>query len=147
MYGYAPIEGTGTPETPAKASSSTIKDLPVQLNKPGEGPKPLPAWVKPDKWSITIAGLTFETSVTSENDFEDAINDWITAVGKEKPQVDDGTGKLIDNEKLVADGKLLDFSQVTISLDVILIVRQLQLKRRLQVLRRMEAFLINSEKH
>ncbi|MCI9339126.1 MAG: flagellar hook-basal body complex protein [Dorea sp.] len=117
VYGYAPIEGTGTPETPAKASSSTIKDLPVQLNKPGEGPNPLPAWVKPDKWSITIAGLTFETSVTSENDFEDAINDWITAVGKEKPQVDDGTGKLIDNEKLVADGKLLDFSQVTISLD------------------------------
>ncbi|MDE7038160.1 MAG: flagellar hook-basal body complex protein, partial [Lachnospiraceae bacterium] len=75
VYGYAPIEGTGTPEIPAKASSTTIKDAPVKLTlaaNPGE------------KSKITIAGIEVETSVTSENDFEDAVNDWITAVTKQK---------------------------------------------------------------
>ena len=73
VYGYAPIEGTGTPEVPETPSSSTIKDLPVDLQistVPGERSK------------ITIAGITVETSVKSVNDFEDAVNDWITAVGK-----------------------------------------------------------------
>ncbi len=73
VYGYAPIDGTGTPEIPETPSSSTIKDLPVDLQistNPTERSK------------ITIAGITVETSVKSVNDFEDAVNDWITAVGK-----------------------------------------------------------------
>jgi len=73
VYGYAPIDGTGTPEVPETPSSSTIKDLPVDLQistVPGERSK------------ITIAGITVETTVKSVNDFEDAVNDWITAVGK-----------------------------------------------------------------
>ena len=73
VYGYAPIDGTGTPEVPETPSATTIKDLPVDLQistSPTERSK------------ITIAGITVETSVKSVNDFEDAVNDWITAVGK-----------------------------------------------------------------
>ncbi len=103
VYGYAPIEGTGTPEIPAKASSTTIKDAPVKLTlaaNPGE------------KSKITIAGIEVETSVTSENDFEDAVNDWITAVTKQK-WVDDGAG----GQKLEPEYGGLDFTKVNISLD------------------------------
>lgn len=109
VYGYAPIEGTGTPETPATASSVTVKELPVEL-KAGATAN--------DSWTITIAGLTFDTSVKSENDFEDAVNDWITAVSKEKPQIPDTNGNMIDNPALISPGgTLLDFSKVNISLD------------------------------
>ena len=109
VYGYAPIEGTGTPETPATASSVTVKELPVEL-KAGATAN--------DSWTITIAGLTFDTSVKSENDFEDAVNDWITAVSKEKPQIPDTNGNMIDNPALIPPGgTLLDFSKVNISLD------------------------------
>lgn len=110
VYGYAPIEGTGTPETPATASSVTVKDLPVELKERANST---------DSWTITIAGLTFPTSVKSENDFEDAVNDWITAVSKEKATVDDGNGNQIPNPKLIpaGGGDLLNFTKVNISLD------------------------------
>lgn len=129
VYGYAPVDGTGTPETPATASSLTAKNIPVQLNKPGEGPgqKDNPSW------TITIANLTFDTSVTTVNDFEDAVNDWITAVSKERTTVTtinpDGTTTTSPNPNLVpkdADGNLpanytqddvLDFTKVNVSLD------------------------------
>lgn len=73
VYGYAPIDGTGTPEVPETPSSSTIKDLPVDLQISTDPTK---------RSQITIAGITVETTVKSVNDFEDAVNDWITAVGK-----------------------------------------------------------------
>lgn len=103
VYGYAPIEGTGTPETPASASSVTIKDAPAELNistTPGV------------RSTITIAGITIETSVTTKNDFEDAVNDWITAVTKQK-WVDDGAG----GQKLEPEYGGLDFTKVNISVD------------------------------
>ena len=73
VYGYQPIEGTGTPETPATSSSVTIKDASAILK---------PSTAADKKWTITIAGIEMETNVTSVNDFEDAVNDWITAVTK-----------------------------------------------------------------
>ena len=73
VYGYQPIEGTGTPETPATSSSVTIKDASAMLKPPATADA---------KWTITIAGITTDTNVTSVNDFEDAVNDWITAVTK-----------------------------------------------------------------
>lgn len=73
VYGYLPIEGTGTPETPATSSSVTVKDASAMLKEPT---------TVDGKWTITIAGITTDTNVTSVNDFEDAVNDWITAVTK-----------------------------------------------------------------
>ncbi len=73
VYGYQPIEGTGTPETPATSSSVTIKDASAMLKEPTTAD---------GKWTITIAGITMDTNVTSVNDFEDAVNDWITGVTK-----------------------------------------------------------------
>lgn len=101
VYGYAPLEGTGTPETPATASSVQIKDLPVKF-EPASGAT---------RGKITIAGVEIETSVSSVNDFEDAVNDWITAVSKQK---------LVDNNgtpELQPDYGGLDFTKVNISLD------------------------------
>ena len=98
VYGYAPIEGTGTPETPATASSMTIKDAAVSFT---------PA-VGSTKGTISIAGVSIETSVTSVNDFEDAVNDWITAVTKQK---------LTDAGKLDPEFNGLDFTKVNIKLD------------------------------
>ncbi len=110
VYGYAPIEGTGTPETAATASSSTLKDLPVELNISDD-----PAV----KSTITIAGLTVETNVTTKNDFEDAVNDWITAISKEKATIVDDQGNTVPNPALIPAGgtEILDFSKVNISLD------------------------------
>lgn len=78
VYGYAPVEGTGTPEVPATPSSSTLKDIPVDLQISTDPTK---------RSTITIAGITAETSVTTVNDFEDAVNDWVTAVSKMKSYV------------------------------------------------------------
>ena len=102
VYGYAPIEGTGTPETPASASSVTIKDVPVKLEKPAQGA------AAGTKWTITIAGVKVDTNVTSVNDFEDAVNDWVTYVSKQK---------LDENGKLVPECNGLDFTKVNVSLD------------------------------
>ncbi len=125
VYGYAPIEGTGTPETPATPSSSTLKDLPVELAPPAAGADP------GTKWTITIAGITVETSVTTVNDFEDAVNDWVTFVSKQKAMVkndkydpnDPNSEEMIQNPNLMVDDgtgnktKFLDFTKVNISLD------------------------------
>ena len=125
VYGYAPIEGTGTPETPATPSSSTLKDLPVELTPPAAGADP------GTKWTITIAGITVETSVTTVNDFEDAVNDWVTFVSKQKAMVkndkydpnDPNSEEMIQNPNLMVDDgtgnktKFLDFTKVNISLD------------------------------
>lgn len=125
VYGYAPIEGTGTPETPATPSSSTLKDLPVELAPPAAGADP------GTKWTITIAGITVETSVTTVNDFEDAVNDWVTFVSKQKAMIKNpdydavnnpNVPEMIQNPALeVDDGqggkKFLDFTKVNISLD------------------------------
>lgn len=102
VYGYAPIEGTGTPETPASASSTTIKDVPVKLEKPADT---APAGTK---WTITIAGVKVDTNVTSVNDFEDAVNDWVTYVSKQK---------LDEKGDLVPGCNGLDFTKVNVSLD------------------------------
>ncbi len=104
VYGYGPIDGTGTPEIPAKASSTTIKDAPVRLTIPT---------TPGAKATITIAGITVETSVTSENDFEDAVNDWITEVSKQKATVD-ANGTVTLDPVYPND---LDFTKVNISLD------------------------------
>lgn len=125
VYGYAPIEGTGTPETPATPSSSTLKDLPVELTPPAADADP------GTKWTITIAGITVETSVTTVNDFEDAVNDWVTFVSKQKAMVkndkydpnDPNSEEMIQNPNLMVDDgtgnktKFLDFTKVNISLD------------------------------
>lgn len=125
VYGYAPIEGTGTPETPATPSSSTLKDLPVELTPPAAGADP------GTKWTITIAGIKVETSVTTVNDFEDAVNDWVTFVSKQKAMVkndkydpnDPNSEEMIQNPNLMVDDgtgnktKFLDFTKVNISLD------------------------------
>lgn len=125
VYGYAPIEGTGTPETPATPSSSTLKDLPVELAPPAADADP------GTKWTITIAGIKVETSVTTVNDFEDAVNDWVTFVSKQKAMVkndkydpnDPNSEEMIQNPNLMVDDgtgnktKFLDFTKVNISLD------------------------------
>ncbi len=126
VYGYAPIEGTGTPETPATASSSTIKDLPVELTPPAAD---APVGTK---WKITIAGISVDTSVTTVNDFEDAVNDWVTFVTKQKAFIknekydpnDPNSEEMIQNPNLMVDDgtgtgtkKFLDFTKVNISLD------------------------------
>lgn len=107
VYGYAPIEGTGTPEVPASASSVTIKDAPAQLIEPAAN---APAGTK---WKIKIAGIEVDTNVTSVNDFEDAVNDWITEVSKQKATVD-ANGQVTLDPAYPGD---LDFTKVNISLD------------------------------
>lgn len=110
VYGYQPIEGTGTPETPATSSSVTIKDASAILEPPATADA---------KWTITIAGIKMDTNVTSVNDFEDAVNDWITGVTKLEayPKSDDHAADLaagnlytfVDGEyQLVAAGTTID---------------------------------------
>ena len=110
VYGYQPIEGTGTPETPATSSSVTIKDASAILEPPATADA---------KWTITIAGIKMDTNVTSVNDFEDAVNDWITGVTKleaylksDDPAADLAAGNLytfVDGEyQPVAAGTTID---------------------------------------
>lgn len=110
VYGYQPVEGTGTPETPATSSSVTIKDASAILEPPATAD---------GKWTITIAGITMDTNVTSVNDFEDAVNDWITGVTKleaypksDDPAADLAAGNLytfVDGEyQPVAAGTTID---------------------------------------
>lgn len=121
VYGYSAVEGTGTPETPASASAVTLKDIPVELTPPDAN---APAGTR---WKITIAGITVETSVTTMNDFEDAVNDWVTAIStadryvtqKNPDYVDEATTPdvpktiLVDNPLLTVQRKNADGTPMT----------------------------------
>lgn len=84
VYGYAVDEGTGIPETPATAASVTRNDVQVTgFTTPISNPDGTLT-----KGTITIAGLTVPLSgdIKSENQMEDAIQQWVTYVTNSKNQ-------------------------------------------------------------
>ncbi len=86
VYGYAVDEGTGIPETPATAASVTLNGVAVT-----NFTEPKPNTTDPSKTdnaTITIAGLTVRLSgdIKSENQMEDAIQEWVTYVTSSKNQ-------------------------------------------------------------
>lgn len=85
LYGYAVQEGTGIPEKPATAPEYTAKDVTVDVQEL--------AGTKPQAYVITIAGIKVRTT---QSDFDDQIQDWLTAVsGKAGNSVNaDGTSNL-----------------------------------------------------
>lgn len=72
VYGYALVDGTGIPETPAKASSVSIEGLKATFTKGQKG--------QPSK--IEINGISVDTTAKSAQDMESAVNDWITNAPK-----------------------------------------------------------------
>ena len=100
VYGYAVQEGTGTPEKPATAAEYTVVDEKVTIGDVIKDSKP-PARV------ITIGGVSVRTTQT---DFKDQIQDWLTAVsGKKGFSADPTTGEPTQTE--------FDFSEYNIALN------------------------------
>lgn len=83
VYGYAVDEGTGIPETPATAASVTRSGVQVE-----NFTKPTTANGVTTNGSITIAGIkvTLSGDIKSENQMEDAIQQWVTYVTSSKNQ-------------------------------------------------------------
>lgn len=98
LYGYAVQEGTGTPEKPATAAEYTVPNITVSVGDviPDSNP---PARV------ITIGGIGVRTTQT---DFDDQIQDWLTSVSGKQ-----GTGLTATG----ADGATFDFSKYNIALN------------------------------
>lgn len=69
VYGYAVQEGTGTPEKPATAAEYTITGATVERTTDNT--------TTPPTHTITIGGIPITTTQT---DFKDQIQDWLTAV-------------------------------------------------------------------
>lgn len=112
VYGYAVQEGTGIPETPATAASVTLNG--VQVTEFKEPVNEADGSVK--KGTITIAGLTVPLSgdIKSENQMEDAIQQWVTYVTNSKnqkpaKQADDDDGPSVPEEY---SNVKIDFMQV-----------------------------------
>lgn len=95
LYGYAVQEETGIPEKPATAAEYTVTESTVGIARVAD--------TKPQQYQITIGGITV---TSTQADFQDQIQDWLTAVsGKTDPdaeqaknadgtpQVDQTTGK------------------------------------------------------
>ncbi len=85
VYGYAVEEGTGIPETPAVAASVTQTGVPVEsFNAPVTDPTTGAV----TRGKIKIAGIEVELSgdIKSENQMEDAIQEWVTYVTNSKNQ-------------------------------------------------------------
>lgn len=74
VYGYALVDGTGIPETPAKANSVSIGGV-VATYTPGQNG---------GSAQIEIAGIKVNTTAKSVYDMETAVNDWITNAPKEQ---------------------------------------------------------------
>lgn len=72
VYGYALVEGTGIPDSPATASSQSIGQIEVQFTKGTNGALS----------TISIGGVSAETTVTDIWDLENAVNDWISNAPK-----------------------------------------------------------------
>lgn len=84
VYGYAVEEGTGIPEKPATAAQYTVVDETVEIGDVIPDSKP-PARV------ITIGGVSVRTTQT---DFKNQIQDWLTTVsGKTGFSADKTTGE------------------------------------------------------
>ncbi len=83
VYGYAVEEGTGIPETPARAASIGLKDVPVEISINGQD-----GYTGDSK--IKIAGLEVELSakIKSKNDLQDAVQEWIAYATKESNATD-----------------------------------------------------------
>lgn len=85
LYGYAVQEGTGIPEKPATAAEYTVTQADVDIQD-----IPLAAGEKVQRHTVTIAGITV---VTSQSDFDDQVQDWLTTVsGKSGKDIAPGTG-------------------------------------------------------
>lgn len=69
LYGYAVQEGTGIPEKPATAAEYTVTKAEVTRTGPDTS--------TPPKYQITIGGITV---TTTQSDFDDQIQDWLTTV-------------------------------------------------------------------
>ncbi|MFG6366785.1 flagellar hook-basal body complex protein [Schaedlerella sp.] len=67
VYGYALVDGTGIPETPATGASLTMRGVKPTITK-GQNTG--------DPNTITIAGVTVETTY-DENDMVKAVEDWV----------------------------------------------------------------------
>ncbi len=83
VYGYAVEDGTGIPETPARAGSVSLTDVPVQLvisNNPTQAS------------TIKIAGQTVELSgnITNVNMLDEAVQEWVKFVTNDKNSVQIG---------------------------------------------------------
>lgn len=98
VYGYAVQEGTGTPEKPATAATYTVTGDQVEIGDviPNSSPA---ARV------ITIGGIGVRTTQT---DFKDQIQDWLTAVSGK-------AGKSVNADG--SEGADFDFSKYNIALN------------------------------
>ncbi len=114
VYGYAVQEETGIPEKPATAAEYTVTESEVTITKVANS--------QPQQYDVTIGGVTVRSS---QGDFKDQIQDWLTAVsGKTDPdavqatnpdgtpQVDPNTGKPVWNTQ-----PKWDFSDYSIALN------------------------------
>lgn len=90
VYGYAVDEGTGIPETPATAASVTQDGVQVESFT-----APVTTNGVTTNGKIKIAGLeiTLSGDIKSENQMEDAIQQWVTYVTSSKNQDPTNDGK------------------------------------------------------
>lgn len=84
VYGYALVDGTGVPETPATSASSKMEGVPYTITQVNDANgQPIAG-----KYIIKIAGVEVETTNVDETDFQDrgdgtltnpikAIEDWV----------------------------------------------------------------------
>lgn len=89
VYGYAVDEGTGIPETPATAASMSLKEIPIKFTPPTIENGKMTA-----NATIEIGGVpavTLSADIKSENQMEDAVQEWVTYVTNSKNQEADAT--------------------------------------------------------
>lgn len=78
VYGYALVDGTGIPETPAKACVYSAEQV-MATYTAATGNNPA---------TITIAGITVTTTAKNAQDMETAVNDWLTSAPNETGYTD-----------------------------------------------------------
>lgn len=79
VYGYAVEEGTGIPEKPATAAEYKVTDIDVKVDPIKDS--------KPQRYTIEIAGIQIETT---QSDFKDQVQDWISGVSGKAEEVTTG---------------------------------------------------------
>lgn len=92
VYGYALVDGTGIPETPAQSASTTMKGVPYRITQVVDANNGNA--VIPGRYVITIAGIPVETTNVDEDDWgrhkdyltnpQKAIEDWVDQALKDE---------------------------------------------------------------
>lgn len=78
VYGYALVDGTGIPETPAKACVYSAEQV-MATYTAANGNNPA---------TIEIAGIKVTTTAKNAQDMETAVNDWLTSAPNEQGYTD-----------------------------------------------------------